>query len=154
MGSEIERKFLVAPAWRPPGEGVRFTQGYLSTVPERVVRVRLEGESAKLTIKGKTQGITRQELEYEIPASDAPALFALCEQPLIEKDRYRVEHDGKTWEVDVFHGDNEGLVVAELELASETEPFAVPPWAVEEVSHDPRYYNANLQRHPYRSWQR
>lgn len=152
MGSEIERKFLVDPAWRPPGEGVRFTQGYLSSAPERVVRVRLEGETAKLTIKGKTRGVTRDEFEYEIPASDAPALLALCEQPVIEKHRHRIDFDGKTWEVDVFHGDNDGLVVAELELASETEPFAVPPWAIEEVSHDPRYYNANLQKHPYRTW--
>lgn len=152
MGSEIERKFLVDPAWRPPGEGVQLTQGYLSTTPERTVRVRLEGDAAKLTIKGKTVGVTRAEFEYDIPAADAPALLALCEQPVIEKHRYEVEHDGKRWEVDVFHGANDGLVVAELELASETEPFAVPPWAIEEVSHDPRYYNANLQRHPYRTW--
>ncbi|MDX2093461.1 MAG: CYTH domain-containing protein [Kofleriaceae bacterium] len=152
MGSEIERKFLVDPAWHPPGVGVRFTQGYLSSVAERVVRVRLEGETAKLTIKGKTRGVTRDEFEYEIPASDAAALLAMCEQPVIEKHRHHVELEGKTWEVDVFHGENEGLVLAEIELASETEPFVVPAWAIEEVSHDPRYYNANLQKHPYRSW--
>lgn len=150
---EIERKFLVDLArWRPAGAGVVLRQGYLSSHPERTVRVRLEGEAGKLTIKGLTTGVTRAEYEYAIPAADATALLALCERPLIEKVRHTEEHERKTWEIDVFHGDNEGLVIAELELASEDEPFAVPPWAIEEVSHDPRYYNANLVKAPYRTW--
>ena len=118
------------------------------------MRVRLDGAAGKLTIKGLTTGVTRAEYEYEIPAEDAAALLALCERPLIEKVRYRVPHEGKTWEVDVFGGDNAGLILAELELASEDEPFTVPPWATEEVSHDPRYYNANLAKAPYRTWAR
>jgi adenylate cyclase len=149
---EIERKFLVDPAWRPAGPGLALRQGYLCSHPERTVRVRLEGDVGTLTIKGKTTGVTRAEYEYPIPAADAAALLALCERPLIEKVRHPVQHEGKTWEIDVFGGDNEGLVLAELELASEDEPFAVPPWATEEVSRDPRYYNSNLARAPYRSW--
>lgn len=153
VGREIERKFLVDTArWRPAGPGVAFRQGYLSSHPERVVRVRLEGDAAKLTIKGLTAGVSRLEFEYGIPRADAEQLLALCERPLIEKVRHTEEHAGKTWEIDVFHGDNEGLVIAELELASEGEPFTAPPWAIEEVSHDPRYYNASLVKAPYRSW--
>lgn len=154
MASEIERKYLVDVAvWKPRGDGVLIKQGYLSSSKERVVRVRIEGGSAALTIKGVTTGITRAEYEYEIPLADAEAMLAnLCEQPLIEKHRHREEHGGKTWEVDVFHGDNDGLVVAEVELASETEKISIPPWAVEEVSDDPRYYNANLLTHPYSRW--
>jgi len=153
VGQEIERKFLVDVArWRPAGAGVAFRQGYLSSHPERTVRVRLEGDAGKLTIKGKTSGVSRLELEYAIPRADAEQLLALCERPLIEKVRHTEEHAGKTWEIDVFGGENEGLVVAELELASEDEPFERPPWALEEVSHDPRYYNASLVRAPYRTW--
>lgn len=153
MGTEIERKFLVDPSWQPPGEGVAFEQGYLSSVPARVVRVRIEGTAAKLTIKGPTAGVRRTEYEYPIPVEDAAAMLReLCEQPIIAKRRHVVEHAGKRWEVDVFAGDNAGLVVAELELASEDEPFARPPWLREEVSHDPRYYNANLVKAPYRTW--
>lgn len=155
MGHEIERKFLVDTArWRPAGPGVVFRQGYLSTHPERTVRVRIEGDAGKLTIKGQTAGISRLELEYPIPLADAEQLLALCERPLIEKVRHTELHAGKTWEIDVFGGDNEGLVVAELELPSEDEPYAAPPWVTEEVSHDPRYYNASLVRAPYRTWRR
>lgn len=153
VGQEIERKFLVDTArWRPAGPGVVFRQGYLSSHPERVVRVRLEGDAGKLTIKGPTRGVTRTELEYEISRADAEALLALCERPLIDKVRHAEQHGGKTWEIDVFHGENEGLVIAELELGSEDEPFAAPPWATEEVSHDPRYFNASLVKAPYRTW--
>jgi adenylate cyclase len=153
MAKEIERKFRVDPSWRPNGDGVLFEQGYLSSHPERVVRVRIEGDVAKLTIKGATTGVTRLEYEYPIPVDDAAAmLHDLCETPLITKRRHRVPYEGKTWEVDVFAGDNEGLVIAELELAAESEPFALPPWAIEEVSSDPRYYNSNLVKAPYRTW--
>lgn len=154
MGTEIERKFLVdLKAWTPQGPGVHYKQGYLSTDKERVVRVRLEGERAKLTIKGITQGLSRAEFEYEIPAADAQHLLDhLCHRPLIDKHRHVEWHHGKRWEIDVFHGDNEGLVVAELELPSEAEAFVAPAWALREVSDDPRYFNANLQRHPYRDW--
>lgn len=153
MAKEIERKFRVDPAWRPPGDGVAFEQGYLSSTPERVVRVRIEGDKAKLTIKGPTQGVTRSEYEYTIPIEDAAAMLReLCEQPVIIKRRHVVVYEGKTWEVDVFGGDNDGLVIAELELASEDEAFAKPPWAREEVSADPRYYNSSLVKSPYKTW--
>jgi adenylate cyclase len=153
VAQEIERKFLVDVArWRPAGGGVALRQGYLSSHPERTVRVRIEGDAAKLTIKGLTSGVSRLELEYEIPVPDAEQLLALCERPLIEKVRHTEQHGGKTWEIDVFGGENAGLVIAELELGSEDEPFTAPPWAREEVSHDPRYYNASLVRAPYRSW--
>jgi adenylate cyclase len=155
MAAEIERKFLVDTAlWKPHGSGTLYRQGYLSSTKERVVRVRLAGDSAKLTIKGETSGITRVELEYDIPVTDAPALLELCEQPLIEKVRHVEVVGGKTWEVDVFLGANAGLVVAELELAAEDEPFERPPWVTKEVSGDPRYYNNNLIRHPFESWGR
>ena len=156
MGTEIERKYLVdAAAWRPQGGGIRFRQGYLSTQLERVVRVRIEGGAAKLTIKGASKGLARTEFEYPIPVDDAAAMLDhLCEQPLIDKHRHKEVHHGKTWEIDVFHGDNEGLVVAEIELGSEDEPVRVPAWAVQEVSADPRYFNSNLAGNPYKSWPR
>jgi adenylate cyclase len=153
MPHEIERKFLVTgDAWRHSGAGVEFQQGYLSSVKERVVRVRLEGDRAALTIKGLTTGITRAEFEYAIPPGDARSLLALCEQPLIQKTRYRLSVGDVVWEIDEFHGDNEGLVVAEVELESPDQAFERPTWLGREVSDDPRYFNANLVRHPYRHW--
>lgn len=154
MAKEIERKFLVkTAAWKPHGAGVPFKQGYLNTQKERVVRVRIEGDKAKLTIKGVTTGVTRSEFEYPIPVEDASILLDnLCEKPLIDKHRHAEVHGGKTWEIDVFHGDNEGLVVAEIELGSETETFVRPDWAGEEVSSDPRYFNSNLLKHPFKKW--
>jgi CYTH domain-containing protein len=156
MGREIERKFLVRrEAWTPAGPGTPFRQGYLSSAKERVVRVRIAGERAFLTVKGPTVGLTRAEFEYAIPVEDAAAMLdGLCERPLVEKERHVEVHGGKRWELDVFHGENEGLVVAELELASEDEPFAAPAWVGEEVSHDPRYANANLARLPFSRWTR
>jgi adenylate cyclase len=153
MGKEIERKFVVdTAAWNPQGAGTHFKQGYLNSQKERVVRVRIEGDRAKLTIKGPSVGVTRSEFEYTIPVEDAAILLDnLCEQPLIDKHRHKEVHGGKTWEIDVFHGDNEGLVVAEIELASEDEKFQAPAWAVREVSSDSRYFNSNLLKHPYKN---
>lgn len=153
MPSEIERKYLVdLAAWHPRDAGTPYRQGYLSSQAERVVRVRIEGDAARLTIKGKTVGVTRAEFEYPIPLADAPALLALCEQPLIDKIRHKETHGGKVWEIDVFHGANEGLVIAEIELASEDEAFERPAWVGAEVSSDPRYYNANLIARPFKTW--
>jgi adenylate cyclase len=152
MGAEIERKFLVDPAWKPADAGIHFKQGYLNSAKERVVRVRIAGTAAKLTIKGVTTGVTRAEFEYDIPLADAEPLLKLCEQPVIEKRRHLVKYGDHTFEVDVFEGANAGLVIAELELPSETEPFQRPPWLGAEVSDDPRYYNNNLILHPYSTW--
>ena len=154
MGVEIERKFLLqGDAWRGLGQAVLLRQGYLSSTRERVVRVRIEGQQAMLTIKGANVGATRGEWEYPIPLADAVELLdGLCEQPLIEKYRHRIEHAGMVWEVDEFLGANAGLVVAEIELASEDQPFEKPCWVGAEVSGDARYYNANLIRHPFSQW--
>ena len=154
MGVEIERKFLLqGDAWRGLGQAVLLRQGYLSSARERVVRVRIEGEQAMLTIKGANVGATRGVWEYPIPLDDAVELLdGLCEQPLIEKVRHRIEHAGMVWEVDEFLGANAGLVVAEIELASEDQPFEKPEWIGVEVSGDARYYNANLIRHPFSQW--
>lgn len=154
MGVEIERKFLVRDeCWRSLGQGVLLRQGYLSSAPERVVRVRIEGNAAMLTIKGRSTGATRSEWEYPIPMADAEAfLDGLCERPIIEKKRYRIPYEGMTWEVDEFFGENAGLVVAEIELESEGQAFAKPEWVGDEVTHDARYFNANLLRHPYSIW--
>jgi CYTH domain-containing protein len=154
MGVEIERKFLLqGDAWRGLGQAVLLRQGYLSSARERVVRVRIEGEQAMLTIKGANVGATRGEWEYPIPLADAVELLdGLCEQPLIEKYRHRIEHAGMVWEVDEFLGANAGLLVAEIELASEDQPFEKPEWIGAEVSGDARYYNANLIRHPFSQW--
>jgi adenylate cyclase len=154
MGKEIERKFLVGTAGLPLlGPGRRMRQGYLALDEARSVRVRESGGRAWLTIKGAAQGYSRAEYEYEIPLEDARNLLdALCHPPVIDKTRFDVPFGGRTWEVDVFHGANEGLVVAEIELSSEDESFERPPWLGEDVSHDPRYYNVNLVRCPYRDW--
>lgn len=155
MGKEIERKFVVDRAvWVSQDAGIHFKQGYLNSQKERVVRVRIEGSVAKLTIKGVTTGVTRSEFEYGIPVEDAAILLdQLCEQPLIDKHRHKEVHSGKTWEIDVFHGPNEGLVVAEIELGSEDEKFELPAWVIDEVSSDPRYYNSNLLKNPFCNWQ-
>lgn len=154
MGQEIERKFLVTDcSWREQGEGRLYRQGYLPTRDHRTVRVRVVDQQGYLTLKGPTQGLTRSEFEYAIPASDAVVMLeTLCEPPLIEKRRYCLKVGDHQWEIDEFLGDNAGLVLAEIELSSETEAFQRPPWLGTEVSHDPRYYNANLVRHPYKTW--
>ena len=153
MATEIERKFLVRrELWRPKDNGIAIAQGYLCSAPERTVRVRTWDACAYLTIKGKNRGIRRLEFEYEIPFSDAKELLELCEQPVISKKRYREQHVDNLWEIDVFEGDNEGLILAEVELSSETERVILPDWAGTEVSDDARYYNSYLFRHPYRMW--
>lgn len=155
MGTEIERKFLLkGDAWRAGATGVMYRQGYLSSVKERTVRIRTVGDKAFLTIKGITVGATRAEYEYPIPLDECNAMLdTLAEKPLIEKKRYKIKHGGLTWEVDEFFGDNKGLIVAEVELESETQPFATPEWVGEEVSGDPRYFNSNLIKHPFNKWQ-
>jgi len=155
MGTEIERKFLVkGEGWRAAlRRSVDYRQGYMSEGDNASVRVRISDRDAFLNIKSATLGIHRLEFEYPIPREDAEAMLDnICRRPLIEKTRHYVEHAGHTWEVDVFKGDNEGLVVAELELASEDEPFERPDWLGEEVSHEPRYYNVCLVQHPYKEW--
>ena len=154
MGVEIERKFLLrGDAWRTLGEAMLLRQGYLSSQRERVVRVRIEGGQAMLTIKGKSVGASRGEWEYPIPLADAEAFLAdLCEQPLVEKYRRRIMFEGMVWEVDEFLGVNAGLVVAEIELTSEEQKFAKPEWIGEEVTDDARYFNANLIRQPFSQW--
>ena len=153
MSKEIERKFLVKKfLFTPKDEGEYIAQGYLSSTPERTVRVRIKNNKGYLTVKGKNEGISRSEYEYEIPEADAKELLALCEPSIIVKRRYIVDDAGSRWEVDVFEGDNEGLIVAEIELQSEDEKFNKPEWLGEEVSYDTRYYNSKLSKCPYKYW--
>jgi CYTH domain-containing protein len=154
MAKEIERKFLVnMTLWRAMAAGTLYRQGYLSSVNERVVRVRIAGDRGFLTIKGLTTGVSRLEFEYPIPLADATVMLdQLCERPLIEKTRHREVFAGRSWEIDVFHGDNDGLVVAEVEIADPEDKVELPRWAGAEVSNDPRYFNNNLAAHPYRYW--
>jgi len=154
MGQEIERKFLVAgDGWRQDADaGTVMEQGYLSTAPERTIRVRRAGDRAWLTIKGRAAGATRAEFEYPIPAADAGQLLAMCEPGIIAKTRHRVAYAGRLWEVDVFAGENAPLVLAEVELEAADAAVALPPWAGEEVTEDHRYQNASLAREPYGRW--
>lgn len=154
MAIEIERKFLVSDdSWRENAMGILFRQGYLSAEPERTVRVRLEGDIGKLTVKGKSQGICRCEYEYEIFQQDAAEMLDnLCLRPLIEKTRYRIEYAGLMWEVDEFYGANEGLILAEVELESEEAKIELPDWVGEEVSGNPLYFNSNLMKKPFTAW--
>lgn len=155
MGTEIERKFLVRDErWRDTARDVeRYRQGYLASAPQCSIRVRLAGERGYLNIKSATLGVRRSEYDYEIPADEARQLLdELCTGPLIDKHRYLVDYGGHTWEIDVFEGDNAGLVVAEIELDSEDEAFERPPWLGDEVSDDPRYYNVSLVQHPFKDW--
>lgn len=154
MGIEIERKFLIASDdWRGLAKGMDYRQGYLSTIKERTVRVRTVGEKGFLTIKGISIGATRAEFEYEIPAGDAHELLdELCLRPLIEKRRHRVPFGGLIWEIDEFFGENHGLIVAEVELEDENQLIELPPWIGEEVTGDPRYFNASLVEHAFSTW--
>jgi len=152
---EIERKFLVRrELWSPTGPGTPFRQAYIGTNPGRTVRVRVEGDQGRLTLKGPTQGLTRAEFEYSIPLADAEALLAtLCDSPVVEKIRYHIPIGAHVWEVDVFQGANAGLVVAEIELDAEDEAFDKPAWVGEEVSFDPRYANTRLAQKPFTTWE-
>ena len=155
MAQEIERKFLVKGGFKEAAfDALRITQGYLSTAPGRSVRVRLRGDQGFLTVKGPSLdgGLSRFEWEKEIGADDARALLELCEPGIIDKTRWLVKAGSHTFEVDEFHGDNEGLVVAEVELNAPDEPFEKPAWLGEEVTGDRRYYNSSLTRNPYKIW--
>jgi adenylate cyclase len=154
MAIEIERKFLVRNGrYRRLAKPVRYRQGYLSTAKDRVVRVRIAADKAFLALKGTTNGVARPEYEYQIPLSDAEQMLAeLCEKPVIEKSRYKIEHNGLIWDVDEFHGPNEGLVVAEVHLQDENQQITLPEWVGSEVTGDARYFNSSLVQNPYCNW--
>ena len=155
MAKEIERKFLVVgDEWRKGAVGTHYRQGYLNSVKERTVRIRTINDKAFLTVKGLTVGCTRLEFEYAIPYDDCVKMLdELAEKPIIEKTRYKIPAGNDlTWEIDEFHGVNEGLVVAEIEIPSEDTAFVKPEWIGEEVSSDPRYFNSNLVAHPFTTW--
>ncbi len=154
MPEEIEHKFLVKNSnWKKGIKSFsRIAQGYLNSDPERTTRVRVKGDKGYLTIKGKNEGIVRQEFEYEIPLKDAEQLLRICEQPLVEKIRSEVLVGSHTWDVDEFLGINEGLIVAEIELKSTLEEFEVPEWAGKNVSNDRKYYNSSLIKNPFKQW--
>ena len=155
MATEIERKFLLRnDNWRKDVDSsVAIRQGYLAGTEKASVRVRIAGDRANINIKSATLDVTRKEYEYEIPLNEANELLdTLCEGPLIEKTRYHVHHGSHLWEIDDFIGDNQGLVVAEVELDDVDENYERPDWLGEEVSDDPRYYNVCLVRHPYKDW--
>ena len=155
MATEIERKFLILnDNWRKEADdGIHMIQGYMGSNEKSSIRIRVNGDSANLNIKSKTLGIQRHEYDYAIPLNEATEMLeTLCDYPLIEKTRYHVMHDGHKWEIDVFAGENEGLVVAEVELSSLEEEISMPDWVGEDVSDDPRYYNICLVTNPYKNW--
>jgi adenylate cyclase len=154
MGIEIERKFLVKDdSWKEHVEKeLVCKQGYLVSDRNSTVRVRVIGDKAFLTVKGATYGLSRSEYEYEIPVMDAEGMLQFCPNAPVEKTRYLVRHAGMTWEVDVFEGQNSGLVMAEIELESEGQEFERPAWIGKEVSGDERYYNGYLSQNPFRRW--
>ncbi|MFV0553101.1 MAG: CYTH domain-containing protein [Mangrovibacterium sp.] len=153
MAVEIERKFTVKQGFKPESkEQIRIAQAYLSSDINTTIRVRLANEKAYFTVKGKTDGISRLEFEYEVPFEDAEQMMKLAAGASIDKVRHIYWHEGKKWEVDVFAGENEGLIVAECELASEEEAILLPDWIEQEVSGDPRYHNSYLANNPYKTW--
>jgi adenylate cyclase len=155
MATEIERKYLVCDeSWRDHvHRQVRYRQGYLANTEHCSVRVRVGGGEAYVNIKGSTVGASRLEFEYPVPLEDAQIMLReLCPETIVEKTRHFVRHGAQEWEVDVFEGDNAGLVVAEIELEDEAEAVSLPPWAGEEVTHDVRYYNSNLALTPFNRW--
>lgn len=155
MAQEIERKFLVSGEFKSLAtKALTIKQGYLCANAGRTVRVRVRDNQGFLTIKGRSdaEGLSRFEWEKEISAQDAESLLLLCEPGIVDKTRYLVDFAGHTFEVDEFHGENQGLVMAELELVSEDEPYQRPEWLGEEVTGDRRYYNAYLSKHPFTTW--
>ncbi len=155
MATEIERKFLVLNQdWQEYTRSeLHIVQAYLATNEFSSTRIRIQNDKANINIKSATLGISRTEFEYAIPVDDAQLMIdELCVKPAIEKTRYIVKHMQHTWEIDVFSGDNEGLIVAEIELSSPDEAFEKPSWLGEEVSHDKRYYNVCLIENPYKTW--
>lgn len=156
MGLEIERKFLLKNnSWKKEIKKTIFIrQGYLNSKVERTVRIRIQGEQGVLTIKGKNQNVTRKEFEYQIPLDDALHLISMCEKPVIEKTRFLISSNRCTWEIDVFDGENKGLVIAEIELSSEEESFDIPNWLGKEVSSESKYYNSSLITNPYSNWKK
>lgn len=154
MAIEIEKKYLIdLDKLNHLENGIEIKQGYIETKDKTAVRVRIKGKKAFLTIKSKNDGISRLEFEYSIPVDEAKEMLEkLCKKPLIEKTRYEIVYDKHTWEIDIFYGDNDGLVVAEVELSSEDEEVTLPPWIKQEVTDDTRYYNSNLMNHPYKNW--
>lgn len=156
MAKEIERKYrLKNNNWKSQVKTSHtIKQGYLNLEPTRTVRVRIIDNKALLTIKGKNIKTTRLEFEYQIPIDDALQLLQLCEKPLLEKTRHEVHLDNLIWEIDEFEGDNQGLTIAEVELQNENQKINLPPWIDQEVSHDPRYYNSNLIKKPYKNWKK
>ena len=155
MAQEIERKFLVTSEFKSLAtKSIRITQGYLSSVPERTVRIRIKGDKGFITIKGigNDSGANRYEWEKEIPVADAEELLKICEPGVIDKTRYLVPAGKHTFEVDEFYGDNDGLVVAEIELASESEAFEKPVFVGQEVTGNMKYYNSMLIKNPYKKW--
>jgi adenylate cyclase len=154
MAQEIERKFLVADdTWRDGAERSLYKQGYIPTQGEHTVRVRLVGDNGYLTLKGPAIGLVRSEFEYSIPRRDAEAMLQeFCSPPLIEKYRYRLMIGDVVWEVDEFLGENQGLILAEVELEDPTQPIELPSWIGQEVTGDPRYFNSKLALNPYTQW--
>ena len=155
MAIEIEKKFLIKHI---PFNQVEYSQkikqGYIVSDEKKVIRVREKGDDYFITIKGNKIGISRFEFEYKIPKSDALELFEnFCEMGSIKKTRHYVKHLDHTWEIDEFHADNQGLIVAEIELNAENEEFDIPGWVSEEVTSDPKYYNMNLTINPYKNWE-
>lgn len=153
MPKEIERKFKVKGDFKPYAvSSERICQAYICSAPERTVRIRIKGARAYITIKGRTEGISRYEWEKEISLKEAEELLELCEPGMVDKTRYIVEAGRHRYEIDEFHGDNTGLTLAEIELSAEDEDFIRPEWLGEEVSGDPRYYNSYLSANPYKKW--
>lgn len=154
MATEIERKFLIkGEAWRAQSPGTQYCQGYIATASDTTVRVRIAGDRGYLTIKGKPTSISRQEFEYAIPLRDAREMLdTLCDRPLISKTRYRIDFGGLTWEIDEFEGENQGLIIAEVELGDLDQTIDLPDWVGQEVSEDRRYSNTNLVKNPFGQW--
>jgi adenylate cyclase len=157
MANEIEKKFLVKSEFKHlAGKSTRIVQGYLSSIPERTVRVRIKGDKGFITIKGigNASGASRYEWEKEIPTAEVEELLKICEPGVIDKTRYLIKSGSHTFEVDEFYGENQGLVLAEIELSSEGESFERPDWLGNEVTGDARFYNSMLMKNPFTKWEK